>query len=196
MHDLETVGADERWEGHENGARIGVDPDAPFDPDAWESLYRSAYPGMFAFARRRLGTDAAADDAVSEALVRALDRFATFTPSGIGLPGWLYGILRNVVHESHRQSGRVQPSLDLDRESLEPSVDSRLLADEQQRALRAAFSRLDDADREILELRLVARLSAEAVGQVLDKQPGAVRMAQSRALDRLRVAMKEVTGAD
>ncbi len=90
----------------------------------------------------------------------------------------------------------MQPSLDLDGESLEPSLDSRLLADEQQRALRAAFSRLDDADREILELRLVARLSAKDVGQVLNKQPGAVRMAQSRALDRLRIAIKAVTGAE
>ena len=190
------MGDDERWEGHEDQAGTGFDPAAPFDPDVWESLYRNAYPGMFAFARRRLGSDAAADDAVSEALVRALDRVATYVPSGIGLPGWLYGILRNVIHESHRQSGRVQPSLDLDRVSLEPSPDSRLLADEQQRALRTAFARLDDADREILELRLVAQLSAADVGQVLDKQPGAVRMAQSRALDRLRRAMEEVTGAE
>ena len=190
------MGDDERWEGHEDQAETSFDPAAPFDPDTWESLYRNAYPGMFAFARRRLGSDAAADDAVSEALVRALDRVATYVPSGIGLPGWLYGILRNVIHESHRQSGRVQPSLDLDRVSLEPSPDSRLLADEQQRALRTAFARLDDADREILELRLVAQLSAADVGQVLDKQPGAVRMAQSRALDRLRRAMEEVTGAE
>lgn len=196
VHDHWTVDDDERWEGHEDKAATGFDTAVSFDPDAWESLYRNVYPGMFAFARRRLGSDAAADDAVSEALVRGLDRVATYVPSGIGLRGWLYGILRNVIHESHRQSWRVQPNLDLDRVSLEPNVDSRLLADEQQRALRAAFSRLDDADREILELRLVARLSAAQVGQVLDKQPGAVRMAQSRALDRLRIAMKEVTGAE
>ena len=42
---------------------------------------------------------------------------------------------------------------------------------------------------------MVAGLSAEGVGEVLDKKPGAVRMAQTRALSRLRVALGEVTDA-
>ena len=52
--------------------------------------------------------------------------------------------------------------------------------------MRAAFERLGDEDREVLELRVVAGLSAEEVGNVLGKRAGAVRMAQSRALERLR----------
>ena len=49
------------------------------DADAWASLYRRAYPGLFAYARRRLRSEHEADDAVSETMLRALNRIDTFT---------------------------------------------------------------------------------------------------------------------
>ena len=79
------------------------------DPDAWEVLYRRAYVGLFAYARRRLSSDAAAEDAVSETMIRALDRISTYTWRGAGIDAWLTGILRNVVLESYRRDGRAAP---------------------------------------------------------------------------------------
>jgi RNA polymerase sigma-70 factor (ECF subfamily) len=58
------------------------------------------------------------------------------------------------------------------------SVDARLA-----RALRAI---LPAAQRRLLLLRVVGGLSAEDTGYVLDMSPGAVRVAQHRALLRLR----------
>lgn len=43
----------------------------------------------------------------------------------------------------------------------------------------------------MLELQVVAELSAGETGEVLGKGAGAVRMARSRAIDRLRLAMQE-----
>ena len=48
------------------------------DPDAWEQVYRRSYPRLFAYARRRLASDTAADDAVSEAMTRAIERIERF----------------------------------------------------------------------------------------------------------------------
>ena len=45
--------------------------------------------------------------------------------------------------------------------------------------MRAAFARLSDEDREILELRVQGGLSSEEVGRLLGKRPGAIRMAQA-----------------
>ena len=69
-----------------------------------------------------------------------------------------------------------------------------LVAGEEQDAVRMAFGRLGDRDRELLELRVVAGLSADEVAGVLDMRPGAVRTAQSRALERLRALLLEVEG--
>jgi RNA polymerase sigma-70 factor (ECF subfamily) len=43
----------------------------------------------------------------------------------------------------------------------------------------------------LLELRVVAELSTDEVASVLGRKPGAVRMAQSRALTRLRALISE-----
>lgn len=58
-----------------------------------------------------------------------------------------------------------------------------------ERPLRVAFAGLPEPDRELLGLRVVACLDAETTARVLGKRPGAIRMAQSRALGRLRAKL-------
>ena len=161
-------------------------------PDAWEVLYRRAYPRLFSYARRRLPSDDAADDAVSEAMVRALDRASSFTWRGAGVDAWLYGILRNVVLESHRTTP-TQPQADPADDRVPGPLDD-IVGREQLGHVRVAFAALDAEDREILELRVVGGLTAQAAGEVLGRRSGAVRMAQSRAVGRLRTHFQEVTG--
>lgn len=154
------------------------------DGDAWEELYRHAYPRLLAYARRRLPGDEASD-AVSETMTRAISSIQRFTPKGYGFEGWLFGICRHVVADAHRAAGRKakgSPREETDR--TEP--DEGLLRSEEEVAVRAAFAKLNDTDRELLELRVVAGLSSEDAAAALGKRPGAVRMGQARALERLR----------
>jgi RNA polymerase sigma-70 factor (ECF subfamily) len=144
---------------------------------------------MLGYASRRLGADRGAD-AVAEAMARAVARIGTFRWQGGGFEAWLYGILRHVVldaHRAHAREARRRVPVDADRAGPLEHV----LAGEEARAVRAAFATLAPDDREILELRVVAGLSAEEVGRVVGRRAGAVRMAQSRALAALRRAMTE-----
>jgi RNA polymerase sigma-70 factor (ECF subfamily) len=154
------------------------------DAEAWEALYRRAYPGLLAYAMRRLGPDRARD-AVAETMARAVAKIETFHWSGAGFDAWLYGILRHVVLDAHRARSR-ESRRRVPHEVAGGSPLEHVLAGEEASALRSAFDALDPADQEILELRVVAGMSAEEVGRVLGKRPGAVRMAQSRALGALR----------
>jgi RNA polymerase sigma-70 factor (ECF subfamily) len=159
------------------------------DPDAWEGLYRLTYPRLLAYASRRLWARDEADDAVSETFARAFRRIGAFEWSGGGISAWLFGILRNVVLEANRRSRRPGPAAPDVR--AEDDVLDGLVLDEEARAVRAAFVTLSPDDQEVLELRVVGELSADEVASVLGKQPGAVRMAQSRALARLRAALDQ-----
>jgi len=60
-------------------------------------------------------------------------------------------------------------------------------------SVRQAFSLLSDSDRELLELRVVAGLTSDEVATILSMRPSAVRMAQMRALEKLRSLMAEVS---
>ena len=75
------------------------------DPDAWEALYKRLYPGLFAYAARRLGAQLAGD-AVAEAMARAVAGIGKFEWRGGGLDAWIYGILRNVVADAQRSHAR------------------------------------------------------------------------------------------
>lgn len=163
---------------------------------AWEDVYRRVYPGLFAFCRRRLDSDHEADDAVAEAMARAISGEARYRPGAAGIDGWLFGICRNVLRETWRSHQR-----DARWEDLGPSLATvaddgpldQVLQYEERDRLVAAFARLDPDERDLLELRVGAGLDAQAVGEVLGKRPGAVRMAQARALARLRTFLEEVT---
>ena len=164
------------------------------DPDAWEVLYRRMYGPLYGFARRRLFDDRAAEDAVSETMTRALDNIERFTWRGGGIEAWLYGIARNVVRELERSRHRTLRLVDEDAPSTERSPEDHAVAGAETATMRIAFGRLEPDERELLELRVHGGLSSDEVGQLLGKRPGAVRMAQARALQRLRTILEEVHG--
>lgn len=149
-----------------------------------------SYPRLHDFARKRVGTREEADDAVSETFARAYSAIRRFKWRGGGFDAWLYGILRNVLLEGFRAHRRHEPHV-VDHASTEAEPLESVIAGEEARAVRAAFMRLNPEDREVLELRVVGGLDARGVGAVIGKRPGAVRMAQSRALQRLRSYMLE-----
>jgi RNA polymerase sigma-70 factor (ECF subfamily) len=163
------------------------------DPDAWEELYRRSYARLFSYARRRLPDDAAAEDAVSETMMRALNNIERFSWQGAGFDGWLYGIARNVIHEAARRWPRHGGIVE-DHPTIERGPEDEIVARDQAKAVRIAFERLAPEERELLELRVQGGLSSDEVGALLGKRPGAVRMAQARALQRLRREWQEVDG--
>jgi RNA polymerase sigma-70 factor (ECF subfamily) len=158
------------------------------DADAWEALYRHAYPRLLAYARRRLAKPDDAEDAVSETMTRAVDRVGDFRWRDGGFEAWLFVICRNIVYEINRRQGRSLPAAWA---PPDPLPEELVLEGEEAAGIRAAFAKLNPEEREILELRVVGDLGAKQVGRLLGKSASAVRMAQSRALARLRDMMQE-----
>ena len=161
------------------------------DPLSWETLYRRVYPSMLAYAKRRVATTEEAQDAVSEALTRTVAGIDRLGATGASPESWLFGVLRHVVLDRQRSSYRSR-DLPTRREIATTDPLEAVVLGEEHDAVRSAFARLTEHDRELLELRVVAGLSADEVAEVLDMRPGAVRTAQSRALERLRGLLLQV----
>jgi RNA polymerase sigma-70 factor (ECF subfamily) len=159
------------------------------DPKAWTEIYRNAYPRLYSYARRRLPSSEAAEDAVSETMSRAVASIGRYRGEGAGLMAWLHGILRNVVLDAQNASRRFSADTapDVIADEIDP-VD-RLVRDEEAVRVREAFATLSPAEQEIIELRVVSGLRAEAVGTIVGRRSGAIRMMQSRALAKLRLIL-------
>ena len=143
-----------------------VDRATAHDPDAWEMIFRRSHGPLYSFAVRRTASSQAAEDAVSETMMRALERIGRFTWRDGGFDAWLFGIMRNVVLEGYRRDARTRKDRTF-RPEIAPSDEplDALLGDEEATAVRAAFARLDDDEQEVLELRVVAGLSSDDVGR-------------------------------
>lgn len=164
------------------------------DHAAWECLYRGLYPKLRSFFARRLES-CDVEDGVNETMARAVSGIEQYTPGDAGFDGWVFGIARNVVADHRRRAARNRRQLDVAHCALGTGpddagpVDWQLDVEDDHHRLRSVFARLDPEEQEVLELRVVAGLSADQVGAVLQRRPGTVRTLQSRALAHLRRLM-------
>jgi RNA polymerase sigma-70 factor (ECF subfamily) len=156
----------------------------------WDEFFDRMYPRLIAYAERRLGSREDARDVVSETLVRLIQGLQELDRPGVTPEGWCFGILHHVVNDSHRRRYRRQKVLVPEGLAADDPAETAVLTDEHA-AIRHAFDRLSPRDRDLLELRVVAGLSADEVATVLSMRPGAVRMAQHRALERLRALLDD-----
>jgi RNA polymerase sigma-70 factor, ECF subfamily len=155
------------------------------------ALYRESFEGLVAYAYRRLGNVDEAREAVGETMARAVASIDYYRGSDEGFRPWLFGILRHVIGDTCRMRLRVIHRRVVDDLTSLPDLDDRLVTADEHASVRAAFVRLDPGEQRLLELRVLGGLSSQQVATLLGMGPGAVRMAQARALGRLRVFLEE-----
>ncbi|HZQ27331.1 MAG TPA: sigma-70 family RNA polymerase sigma factor [Acidimicrobiales bacterium] len=164
----------------------GVDSGSPAGPGvvAWSEVFVRERPRLLAFARRRLGSSCAAEDVVAETFVRAIEATHRFRADRGSIEGWLFGVARNVVHEHQRRASHSSTAAIPDHAVVDLLEHRADVID-----MSVAFAALPFEDRQLLTLRVVEGRSSAEVGQITGRRAGAVRMAQVRALERLRSNM-------
>ena len=150
------------------------------------------------YCRARIGGlpagQQAADDVAQEVCIAVLAALPGYEDRGRPFEAFVFGIAAHKVADAQRQAMRAP----VPTETLPDTIDDRPgPADQAVKAHEAAVARdlldlLPPAQRELLVLRVAVGLSADETGRVLDMSPGAVRVAQHRALARLRTLAEEV----
>jgi RNA polymerase sigma-70 factor (ECF subfamily) len=131
------------------------------------------------------------EDTVSETMARAVHGIDGYESGPAGFDSWVFGIARRVCADHHRRQARLRRQDGVTAGMAQVIEQGRAPGDPAAAAddhaeLRRAFELLLPGDQQVLELRVIAGLSVAEVASVLEKAPGAVRTAQSRALGRLR----------
>jgi RNA polymerase sigma-70 factor (ECF subfamily) len=161
------------------------------DGDAWEAFFDTMYARMLAYAQRRVDSTDDARDAVSETFTRMVKGLDRLDETSVSPEAWCFGILHHVVADQQRSSYRRRRPVPVEPPAPAAEPDDGLVLDVDHQGMRAAFTRLSPRERDLLELRVVAGLTADEVAGVLAMKPGAVRMAQARALQRLRAHFED-----
>ena len=162
------------------------------DRDAAADLVAHFHPAVHRYCRARMGRFAgsydAADDVAQEVFVAVLTALPRYRDEGKPFAAFVFGIAAHKVADAQRAAyRRPTPVADVPEgpdDALGPE-DHALRAADAERA-HELLAYLNGDQREILLLRVAAGLSAEDTAAALDMTPGAVRVAQHRALTRLR----------
>ena len=167
------------------------------DSAAAEALLTHLRPLVVRYCRGRLGrvpaADFAADDAAQEVLLAVLHALPRYRDEGRPFEAFVFGIAAHKVADLQRAAFRSGIPTDVvpDSTDLNPTPEERAIQAGDLDMAHALLDRLPSNLRELLVLRVAVGLSAEETGRALGMTPGAVRVAQHRALSRLRAYAAE-----
>jgi RNA polymerase sigma-70 factor (ECF subfamily) len=156
------------------------------DRAAFAAIYERHRTPVYRYLRARTSTDADAEDLAAITFERALASIHRFRPVGGGMVAWLIRIARNVQWDALRQRRRRPAEVASDlAEPTEDSADDAVV-------LRSLIGGLPKAQRDAIQLRFAAGLTAREIGAVL----GITEAAAQKQVERGLRALKEAYGDD
>lgn len=157
---------------------------------AWQRLYASVAGAVRGYVAAQGARDS--DDLTGEVLlhlVRGIDRFVG---DEAAFRSWVFMVAHHrVIDERRRTRRRDDVVRRLPYNDATEPVDGEALERLWPHEWAQRLDQLSDDQRTVLLLRVVAGLSAEEVGRIIGKNPGAVRVMQHRAVLRLRESCAE-----
>ncbi|NBH08846.1 RNA polymerase sigma factor ShbA, partial [Amycolatopsis sp. SID8362] len=163
------------------------------DDAATARLLATIRPLVVRYCRARVGRHersfASADDVAQEVCLAVLTALPSYRDQGRPFLAFVYGIAQHKVADAHRAAARnrTDPVPEIpDGVSEAAGPEQRALRFELNERLARLLDVLPAKQREIVVLRIVVGLSAEETAAAVGSTPGAVRVAQHRALGRLR----------
>jgi RNA polymerase sigma-70 factor (ECF subfamily) len=163
----------------------------------FETTYRRHARRIYRFCLSQVTDPYAAEELTADTFASACAAYSRLTGNADGsidgIGPWLLRIARNTVIDHHRRRGRRRAIADRflrpaagEREAVDPiSVERRVIAREDLRAVGRCLAGLSERDRRLIALRL-AGVSAAEIGRTLGISPHAATVATGRAITRLR----------
>lgn len=178
------------------------------DPDAWRQFLEIYAPTVYAYGRRRGLQDADAADLMQEVMrsVAGAAGRLDYDPGRGSFRGWLYTIARNKLftfleagRRRARGTGDTETLRRLSEQAAPEEESAEWDADAERRLAAWAMERIRDEFQETtwLAFRLTAidGRDARSVAEELGTTPGAVYVAKSRVMARLRREIREAEPA-
>jgi RNA polymerase sigma-70 factor (ECF subfamily) len=172
------------------------------DRDALREVLETIRPVVVRYCRARIGiaerSGLSADDVAQEVCLAAMMALPRYQDQGRPFLAFVYGIAAHKVADAHRAAGRnrAEPTEVVpERSSGDAGPEQLAINADAGERMNALLKVLPEKQREILILRVVVGLSAEETADAVGSTAGAVRVAQHRALARLKTEIV-ATGYD
>lgn len=171
------------------------------DPDARDLLLARVREMAVRYARVRLGRFGAEDtaqDVAQEVCMALVTALPTYEERGVPFEAFVYTITARKLADAQRSAMRAPtPVAEVpDATDAGPTPESVAVLRDDASAALALMQTLPAQQREILTLRVAVGMSTEETAAALGMTTGAVRVAQHRALAKLRTLLAQAGAGD
>ncbi len=157
--------------------------------DAWAfgRIFDEFNEPIHRFIANRVGRPSDAEDLTQLVFVKALEALPRYEQRGVPFGGWLFRLARNtIIDHARTRHDHAELNAAADRATDAAGPDEVALLRGDIDAVAKALVRLTDEQREAIELRFFAGLSAREAAEAMGKQEGTIRGLQFRAIAALR----------
>jgi RNA polymerase sigma-70 factor, ECF subfamily len=157
------------------------------DPWAFGRLFDEFHGPVYRFIASRVNRPSDAEDLTQLVFVKVLEALPRYEQRGIPFGGWLFRLARNTIID-HARTRHDHAALEAaaNRATDEAGPDEVTLLRQDLDAVARALAALTDEQRQAIELRFFAGLSAREAAEAMGKQEGTVRGLQFRAIAAMR----------
>jgi RNA polymerase sigma-70 factor (ECF subfamily) len=164
------------------------------DMAAYGELFELYFDMVFRFVLFRTGDRALAEDLTSETFVRALRRISSVSYQGRDIGAWFVTIARNLIFDHVKSSRYRLEQTTSEIIELSPSTggpEQQVLDGAITDELLRCVAKLNPDQQECITLRFLQGMSVAETAQIMDRNEGAVKALQHRAVRRLGQLLPE-----
>ena len=186
--------APDEQHGEETGAWALVKAAQSGDMGAFGDLFDRYYDVVFRYVLFRMGDRTLAEDITQETFVRALRRITSVSYQGRDIGAWFVTIARNLIFDHVKSSRYRLESSTSDIVELSPSTggpEQQVLEGATNDELLRCVRKLNADQQECIQLRFLQGLSVAETARIMDRNEGAVKALQHRAVRRLAQLLPE-----
>lgn len=190
--DTEDTASEQAW-GLVHAAQQG-------DTAAFGMLYDQYVDTVYRYVLFRVGDKELAEDVTSETFLRALRRITSVSYQGRDVGAWFVTIARNLILD-HVKSSRYRREIAtgeiadagsvpfLAEKQADAGPEQQVIAMATKDELFRCITELGDDQRECIVLRFLQGLSVAETAEIMDRNEGAIKALQHRAVRRLAQLM-------
>jgi RNA polymerase sigma-70 factor, ECF subfamily len=178
----------------ETGAWALVKASQEGDMVAFGDLFDRYYDVVFRYVLFRMGDRTLAEDITQETFVRALRRITSVSYQGRDIGAWFVTIARNLIFDHVKSSRYRLEQTTNDIIELSPSTsgpEQQVLDGATNDELLRCVRKLNPDQQECIQLRFLQGLSVAETAELMDRNEGAVKALQHRAVRRLAQLLPE-----
>ena len=178
----------------DNGAWALVKSSQEGDMAAFSELFERYYDVVFRYVLFRMNDRTLAEDITQETFVRALRRIGSVTYQGRDIAAWFVTIARNLIFDHVKSSRYKLESTTADMVDLSPITsgpEQQVIDGATHEELMRGVHKLNPDQQECIHLRFLQGLSVAETARIMDRNEGAVKALQHRAVRRLAQLLPE-----